>query len=124
MTRSVMVVDDSEFQRNLVKKTINNWFNIVGEAENGEEAIDVFEEKDPDVITMDIMMPKMNGIEALKTIKKESPNTIIVMVTSVTQREKMKEAAKNGADGYVTKAFEKEDLKSEFNDIFEVNVGE
>lgn len=122
MTRRALVVDDSEFQRDLVTRTINDWFSVVATAENGEDAIAKFKEHEPDIVTMDIMMPKMDGLEALQEIKAISPDTIIVMVTSVTQKEKMREAARNGANGYVTKAFERNDMVTEFNDVLEVPV--
>lgn len=62
MVQRAIVVDDSSFQRNIVRNTIENWFDVIGTASDGKEAIEVFREKRPDVITMDIMMPEMNGI--------------------------------------------------------------
>lgn len=122
MTQRAIVVDDSSFQRNIVSNTIGNWFDVVGTAENGKEAIEVFEAKRPDVITMDIMMPKLNGIESLRRIKARSPETTIVMVTSVSQNEKMREAARAGADGYVTKPVDTEALREEFDDVLDFPV--
>ena len=122
MTQRAIVVDDSSFQRNIVSNTIGNWFDVVGTAENGKEAIEVFEAKRPDVITMDIMMPKLNGIESLRQIKSRSPETTIVMVTSVSQNEKMREAARAGADGYVTKPVDTEALREEFDDVLDFPV--
>ena len=122
MTQRAIVVDDSSFQRNIVSNTIGNWFDVVGTAKNGTEAIEVFEAKRPDVITMDIMMPEMNGIESLRRIKSRSPETTIVMVTSVSQNEKMREAARAGADGYVTKPVDTEALREEFDDVLDFPV--
>jgi two-component system chemotaxis response regulator CheY len=122
MTQQAIVVDDSSFQRNIVSNTIGNWFDVVGTAENGREAIEVFEAKRPDVVTMDIMMPKLNGIESLRRIKDRSPETTIVMVTSVSQNEKMREAARAGADGYVTKPVDTEALREEFDDVLDFPV--
>lgn len=122
MTQRAIVVDDSSFQRNIVSNTIENWFDVVGTAENGKEAIEVFAAKRPDVITMDIMMPELNGIEALRRIKSRSPKTTIVMVTSVSQNEKMREAARAGADGYVTKPVDTEALREEFDDVLDFPV--
>jgi two-component system chemotaxis response regulator CheY len=122
MTQRAIVVDDSSFQRNIVSNTIGNWFDVVGTATNGKEAIEVFEAKRPDVITMDIMMPELNGIESLRRIKSRSPETTIVMVTSVSQNEKMREAARAGADGYVTKPVDTEALREEFDDVLEFPV--
>ncbi|MFO7833763.1 MAG: response regulator [Halohasta sp.] len=117
MSDRALVVDDSSFQRTIVSNTIEDWFEIVATAENGKEAIDQFKEERPDVITMDIMMPEMDGITAVKNIKDISPETIIVMVTSVKQKEKMREAARAGADGYVTKPVNTEKLRDEFADV-------
>lgn len=122
MTRTAVIIDDSKFQRDMIERTINDWFDVVGKGTNGKTGLELVEQKQPDVVTLDIMMPVMDGLEALSKIKQNVPNTIVVMVTSVDQKEKMKEAARNGADGYVTKAFEREDLKQEFNDILDINV--
>lgn len=122
MSQTALVVDDSSFQRSLVSETIKEWVEVVGTAENGREAVEMFTETEPDMITMDIMMPEMNGIEALSEIKERSPETTVVMVTSVSQKEKMREAAKAGADGYVTKPFEAEDLGAELDDALDSPV--
>jgi two-component system chemotaxis response regulator CheY len=122
MVQRAIVVDDSSFQRNIVTNTIENWFDVIGTATNGKEAIELFREKRPDVITMDIMMPEMNGIESLRRIKDISPETTVVMVTSVSQDEKMREAAKAGADGYVTKPVDTEALQNEFDDVLDFPV--
>jgi len=122
MPPKAMVVDDSSFQRTVVSEAIGDYVEIVETAENGEEAVEMFAEAQPDIMTMDIMMPEMNGIEALSKIKSQSPETKIVMVTSVSQKEKMREAAKAGADGYVTKPFEAEDLTSELTDALDKNL--
>ncbi|MFB6233312.1 MAG: response regulator [Haloarculaceae archaeon] len=122
MVQQAIVVDDSSFQRNIVTNTIENWFDVIGTATNGKEAIELFREKRPDVITMDIMMPEMNGIESLRRIKDISPETTVVMVTSVSQDEKMREAAKAGADGYVTKPVDTEALQNEFDDVLDFPV--
>ncbi|WP_253737238.1 response regulator [Halohasta salina] len=119
MSDRALVVDDSSFQRTIVSNTIEEWFEIVATAENGKEAIDQFKEERPDVITMDIMMPEMDGITAVKNIKEISPETIIVMVTSVKQKQKMREAARAGADGYVTKPVNTEKLREEFADVLD-----
>jgi len=119
MTPTAVVVDDSAFQRTVVSETIDDHVEIVGTAENGREAIKMFAETKPDLLTMDIMMPKLNGIEALSAIKDRSPETTVVMVTSVSQKEKMREAAKAGADGYVTKPISETKLLEEFDELLE-----
>jgi len=119
MSDRALVVDDSSFQRTIVSNTIEDWFDIVATAENGKEAIEQFKAERPDVVTMDIMMPEMDGITAVKNIKEISPETIIVMVTSVKQKQKMREAAKAGADGYVTKPVNTKKLRDEFAEVLD-----
>ena len=119
MSDRALVVDDSSFQRTIVSNTIEDWFDIVATAENGKEAIEQFKKERPDVVTMDIMMPEMDGITAVENIKEISPETIIVMVTSVKQKQKMREAAKAGADGYVTKPVNTKKLRDEFAEVLD-----
>ena len=119
MAFRTLVVDDSSFQRTVVSDILDDRFDIIDTAENGAEAVSKFEEHDPEVITLDIVMPKMTGIEALEEIKTRSPDTIVVMCTSVEQEEKMRAAAKAGADGYVTKPVNTKKLRDEFADVLD-----
>lgn len=119
MSFRTLVVDDSSFQRTVVSDILDDRFEIVDTAENGREAVSKFEELDPDVITLDIVMPEMDGIEALTEIKTRSPETIVVMCTSVEQEQKMRAAAKAGANGYVTKPISEDKLLSEFDSLLE-----
>ncbi|MGM0605850.1 MAG: response regulator [Halobacteriota archaeon] len=112
MTIRALIVDDSALQRSIIRDILEDRFEIVGEAENGRDAVRAFLREEPDLVTMDIMMPKLDGIEATGKIKDHAPETKIVMCTSVGQEEKMRDAVKNGADGYVMKPFEEDDLVS------------
>ena len=111
MTHRVLVVDDSALQRSIIADALAEQFEIVAEAENGRAAIKAFLEHGPDLVTMDIMMPELNGIEATAKIKEQSPETVIVMCTSVGQEEKMREAVTAGADGYVLKPIDADELR-------------
>ncbi len=113
MGKRILVVDDSAFQRTVIRDALEAEFEVVAEAENGAEAVAMFEEHAPDGISMDVVMPEMTGIEATAAIKDRSPETTIVMCTSVDQQEKMMEAVKAGADGYVTKPVDGERLVTE-----------
>ncbi|MFB6186685.1 MAG: chemotaxis protein CheY [Halobacteriaceae archaeon] len=119
MASSVLLVDDSEFMRNLLREILEEDHDIVGEAENGVEAVNLYEEHQPDLVMMDIVMPIQNGIEATAEIKSTDPDAAVVMVTSVGQEEKMKEAVKAGADGYITKPFQKPNVLDEIDSIVE-----
>ena len=110
MTRTVLVVDDSSLQRTIITGALGDRFEVVGQAENGREAIELFESTEPDLVTMDIMMPEMDGVEATGHIKSMTDETKVMMCTSVEQAEKMKQAVRAGADEYVTKPFDEEDL--------------
>jgi two-component system chemotaxis response regulator CheY len=122
MARSVLVVDDSAFMRNLLKQLLEDDHEVVGEAENGVEAVEMYDELDPDVVTMDVVMPIRNGIEATAEIKGDDPNASVIMCTSVGQEEKMREAVKAGADGYITKPFQKPNVLEAIDDVVSVEA--
>jgi two-component system chemotaxis response regulator CheY len=122
MTLKALVVDDSEFQRNIISNALDGWVNVIGTAENGIEAVEQYKSHKPDFVTMDIMMPEMNGLKALRVIKEIYPNAVVIMLTSVSQKEKMRKAARHGADGYVTKPFDSEELFDEIEDAHEVGI--
>ncbi|MFY4815615.1 response regulator, partial [Haloarcula sp. AONF1] len=90
MATRVLIADDSEFMRNLLREILEGEFEIVGEAENGVEAVNMYEEHGPDLVMMDIVMPIRDGIEATTEILEENPDATVIMCTSVGQEEKMK----------------------------------
>lgn len=103
----VLIVDDTVFMRKLLKNILfSGGFDIVGEAENGKQAVELYKQLKPDLVTMDIVMPEMNGIEALKAIKQIDPNAKVVMCTAVGQEQMVKAAIKLGAKGYIVKPFQ------------------
>ncbi|RMF11866.1 MAG: response regulator [Candidatus Dadabacteria bacterium] len=85
-------------------------FDVVGEAANGEEAVQLYHELKPDLVTMDVMMPRMNGVEATRAILSEDRNARIVMVSSVGQESLIAEALEAGARAYVLKPFSRDDV--------------
>ncbi|MFB6142569.1 MAG: response regulator [Halorientalis sp.] len=115
----VLVVDDSEFMRSLLIEIIESEYDIVGEAENGVEAVEMWNEHEPAVTTMDIVMPIRDGIEATAAIKEHDPSATVIMCTSVGQEEKMKQAVKAGADGYITKPFQRPNVLEALDDSTE-----
>ena len=117
MPENVLIVDDSDFMRNLLREILDGEHQIVGEAENGVEAVELYQEHGPDVVMMDIAMPIRDGIEATSEIKDDDPGTSIIMCTSVEQEEMMKEAIKAGADGYITKPFQKPNVLEEIGNV-------
>ncbi|TYL37701.1 response regulator [Natronococcus pandeyae] len=117
MSTGVLIVDDSHFMRNLLQQILEGDYHILAEASNGAEAVKLYKEYEPDIVMMDIVMPKCNGIKATAAIKKIDPDARVIMCTSVGQREKMKLAVKAGADGYVTKPFEEPSVRKALSDV-------
>jgi len=116
MPENVLIVDDSEFMRNLLREILDEDHQIVGEAENGVEAVETYREQEPNVVFMDIAMPIRDGIEATTEIKQDDGDASVIMCTSVEQEEMMKEAIKAGADGYITKPFQKPNVLEAIDD--------
>ncbi|NLZ93804.1 MAG: response regulator [Firmicutes bacterium] len=105
----VLVVDDAAFMRMAIKNMLeNHGFEIVGEAENGAVAVQKYAECRPDLVTMDITMPEMNGLDALKAIMKINPEAVVVMVSAMGQEAMVREAIMSGAKSFIIKPF-KED---------------
>ncbi len=117
MAKRVLIADDSEFMRNLLREILAGDFEIVAEAENGVEAVNLYDENEPDIVMMDIVMPIRSGIEATEEITNNNPGAKVIMCTSVGQEEKMKEAIKAGASGYITKPFQKPNVLEAINDV-------
>lgn len=107
MGKRVLIVDDAAFMRTMIRDILRDGgFEIAGEAENGEEAVKLYNELKPDVVTMDITMPVMDGIEALKKIKKKDAAAKIIICSAMGQQELVIEAIKNGAVDFIVKPFQ------------------
>ena len=105
----VLVVDDAAFMRMMIKDILSkNGFEVVGEGANGLQAVEKYKELKPDLTTMDITMPEMDGISAVKEIKKANPGAKIVMVSAMGQKNMVMQALREGARGFLVKPFEKE----------------
>ncbi|MGB9792626.1 MAG: response regulator [Thermacetogeniaceae bacterium] len=105
----VLVVDDAAFMRMMLKDILaKNGYEVVGEAENGLQAVELYKELKPDVVTMDITMPEMDGIAALKAIKKLDPNAKVVICSAMGQQAMVMEAIQSGALDFVVKPFQRE----------------
>jgi len=106
MACSVLIVDDAIFMRSMLKDIlVRHGFKVVGEAENGKEACEKYQEVNPDLTTMDIVMPQMNGIEAVKEILKNDPNAKIVMCSALGQEALVTESIEAGAKDFIVKPF-------------------
>lgn len=111
MDKKILVVDDALFMRAMLKKVLNEaGFDQVIEAVDGEEADLVYEKEKPDLVLMDISMPKLNGIEALKRIKKREPEALVIMCSAVGQEAMIIEAMDAGAYEFIVKPFKPEQI--------------
>ncbi len=109
MSNSILVVDDAAFMRMMIKEVLTkNGFNVVGEAENGAVAVERYKELKPDLVIMDITMPEMNGIEALKAIRAVNADAKVIMCSAMGQQAMVIEAIQSGAKDFIVKPFQPE----------------
>ena len=107
----ILIVDDSPVNRRLLRTILETaGYEVVGEAAIGIEGIAIFEEKTPRIVTLDVSMPEMNGIEALKLMKQHNPNAKFIILSAEGQMEKGREAIAHGVDEYITKPYKKSDI--------------
>ncbi len=113
-----MICDDSEYLRLTIREVVSHMgHEVVGEASNGEEAIQLFTQLQPDLITMDVIMPKMNGLQALMEILQIDSNARVLIVTALAHEPLIKRALAMGAMGFVTKPFTSEELMRGINSV-------
>ena len=107
MSKRILIVDDASFMRMMIKDILTkNGFEVVGEGENGLKAVEKYEELKPDLVVMDITMPEMDGIEAVKEIKKIDSEAKIVMCSAMGQQTMVIEAIQAGAKDFIVKPFQ------------------
>ncbi|MBR4732349.1 MAG: response regulator [Lachnospiraceae bacterium] len=107
MAKSVLICDDAAFMRMMIRDILTkNGFVVAGEAENGIKAIEKYQETHPDLVLMDITMPEMDGIQALKEIKKINENAQIVMCSAMGQQAMVIESIQAGARDFIVKPFQ------------------
>lgn len=105
----VLIVDDAAFMRMVIKNMLEkNGFEVIAEAENGDVGLNKYKEFMPDIVTMDITMPEVNGIQALKKILQFDPKAKVVMMSAMGQEHMVKEAVLSGAKSFVVKPFTEE----------------
>lgn len=124
MSKTTFVItDDAIFMRTLLRKIIeqSEEFEVLGEASNGREAIEAAEKFKPDILTLDITMPEMDGIQAVPEIMKVSPKTSIIMVSAMGQQSMVIEAIKQGAKDFVVKPFEKSRVYQSIKNVLTMN---
>ena len=107
MAKSILICDDAAFMRMMIKDIlVKNGYNIAGEAENGLRAVEKYNETKPDLVLMDITMPEMDGIQALKKIKEKDPNASVIMCSAMGQQAMVIESIQAGAKDFIVKPFQ------------------
>lgn len=107
--KKIMVVDDAAFMRLMLKNILSkNGYEVVGEAENGQEAVDKYKSLAPDIVTMDITMPIMEGVEAVRQIRSIDPNAKIVMCSAMGQQAMVVQSIQAGAKDFIVKPFQED----------------
>ncbi|MCM1568794.1 MAG: response regulator [Roseburia sp.] len=107
MAKNILICDDAAFMRMMIKDILTkNGYNVAGEAENGLKAIEKFKEVNPDLVLMDITMPEMDGIQALKEIKKVDGGALVIMCSAMGQQAMVIESIQAGAKDFIVKPFQ------------------
>jgi two-component system chemotaxis response regulator CheY len=109
-------VDDSLFARIQLRKLLeSNGFDVIDEAENGQVALRKIQELRPDLVTLDITMPEMDGLECMQEIKKMDHIPMVIMISALGQEVYVQQAILNGAKGFIVKPFKNEELIKNLN---------
>ena len=107
MAKNVLICDDAAFMRMMIKDILTkNGYNVAGEAENGAKAVEKYNELKPDLVLMDITMPEMDGIQALKKIKATDPGAMVIMCSAMGQQAMVIESIQSGAKDFIVKPFQ------------------
>ncbi len=107
MAKNILIVDDAAFMRMMIKDILTkNGYNVAGEAENGAKAIEKYNELKPDLVLMDITMPEVDGIAALKKIKGADPGAQVIMCSAMGQQAMVIESIQAGAKDFIVKPFQ------------------
>ncbi len=116
--KRVLIVDDSRMSRQMLRNILEKaGFTIVGEADNGRNGVEAYKKCKPDVVTLDITMPEMDGIEALEHILKEDPAANAVMITAAGQQDKLIQALRIGAKRFISKPFNEEEIIKNISEV-------
>lgn len=107
MAKNILICDDAAFMRMMIKDILTkNGYNIAGEAENGLRAVEKYNETKPDLVMMDITMPEMDGIQALKKIKENDAKANVIMCSAMGQQAMVIESIQSGAKDFIVKPFQ------------------
>ena len=114
----VLIVDDNDMMRSLLRGLLRSeHYQVVGEARNGALALDFMEKIKPDIVFLDVMMPEMDGLEALQLIKARYPEIVVVMITGNPSVENVQESIQRGANGFIIKPFRPDQLQVQIKKV-------
>jgi two-component system chemotaxis response regulator CheY len=120
LAKEVLIVDDAEFMRTMLKNLIEeNGYTVAGEAVNGEEAVEKYKDLQPDLVTMDITMPKMDGIEAIKAIMEDDPDASIIVCSAMGQKPMVIESLEAGAKDFIVKPIKPDKVEEALSNLSE-----
>ena len=118
MAKRVLIVDDAAFMRMMLRDIlVRGGYEIVGEAENGQRAVELFRELKPELVTMDITMPEMDGIEALRGIRAIDSQAKVVMCSAMGQQAMVMESIQSGAVDFIVKPFDSDRVIQSLNKV-------
>ena len=118
MAKKILIVDDAQFMRTMLKKLVEeNGYEVVDQAVNGEEAVAKYKESSPDLVTMDITMPKMDGIEATREIMDIDPDANVIVCSAMGQKPMVVESLEAGAKDFIVKPIKPKKVKEALNNI-------
>jgi two-component system chemotaxis response regulator CheY len=119
-SRTVLIVDDVSYVRKTLKQILTaRGFRVVGEAENGEEAIKLYQETRPDLVTMDLAMPVLNGVEATREIMKFDPEARVIVLSAMMQENLVADAVIAGARDYILKPFQTDEVMKVIHQVIQ-----
>lgn len=122
MATRVLVVDDAAFMRHMLKQIlVEMGCEIAAEAGDGDAAIEAYQAHKPDLVTLDLVMPKMGGLEALEHIRKLDPDARVLVISAIDQRSSLMQAVKLGAVDYVVKPFDRDGVTKSVNRALETS---
>jgi two-component system chemotaxis response regulator CheY len=120
VAKRILITDDALFMRVTLKNILTkNGYEIAGEAANGRESVEMYKTTKPDLVTMDITMPEMDGISAVKEIRSFDPNAKIIMCTAMGQKNMVMEAVTAGARDFIVKPFQPEKVLEAVNKLLD-----
>ncbi len=121
--KRVLIADDAAFMRMAIKAILDkNGFEVIGEAENGHIAVRKYKELKPDIVTMDITMPEMTGLDALKSIKEIDPGAKVIMISAMGQEGMVREAITLGAKSFIVKPFKEDHVIKTLNKVLSRDI--